>query len=178
MMFVFCEDSGKPNQMQNLLNCLRSTMKIPALILLAAALLASGCSSLRFPGVFRIDVGQGNLITKEMIDKLRVGMTPRQVEYVMGSAMITDTFHPDRWDYLYSLETGKGILVQNQLTLYFDNERLARIDTSRYKDPEALRNDLLKQMGLPVPPANAPVDDSEIQPKPEPDTAPPENTEA
>lgn len=162
--------------MQNLLNCLRSRLTLPALTIVLAAMLATGCSSVRFPGVFRIDVGQGNLITKEMIDKLRVGMTPRQVEYVMGSAMITDTFHPDRWDYLYSLETGKGIMMQNQLTLYFENERLARIDTARYKDPEQLRNDLLEQMGLPVPPANTPA--PEIEPKPEPDTAPPENSDA
>lgn len=153
MMFVFCEDSGKTYQMQNLLNSLHALQKAFVPALLVATLLTAGCSSLRFPGVFRIDVGQGNLITKDMIDKLRLGMTPRQVEYVMGSAMLADTFHPDRWDYLYSLETGKGLMVQNQLTLYFDNERLAKIDTSRYKDPEALRNDLLKQMGLPVPPA-------------------------
>jgi len=151
MMFVFCEDSGKPYQMQNLLNAFRSGRHAATLILLVATLLAGGCSSLRFPGVFRIDVGQGNLITKEMVDKLRVGMTPRQVEYVMGSPMVADTFHPNRWDYIYSLETGKGIQIQNQLTLFFNNERLARIDTSRYKDPEQLRNDLLQQMGLPVP---------------------------
>lgn len=129
---------------------LRNTV-LPAALIFAAITMISGCSSLRFPGVYRIDIGQGNLITKEMIDKLKVGMTPRQVEYVMGSPMIADTFHPDRWDYLYSLETGTGILVQNQLTLYFENERLSRIDESRYKDPDKLRNDLLKQMGLPVP---------------------------
>ena len=137
--------------MQNLLNAFRSGRHAATLILLVATLLAGGCSSLRYPGVCRIDVAQGNLITKEMVDKLRVGMTPRQVEYVMGSPMVADTFHPNRWDYIYSLETGKGIQIQNQLTLFFNNERLARIDTSRYKDPEQLRNDLLQQMGLPVP---------------------------
>ena len=150
MMSVFCEDSGKPYQMQNLLNAFYRSSPA-ALLIIALTLATSGCSSLRFPGVFRIDVGQGNLITKEMLDKLRVGMTPRQVEYVMGTPMIADTFHPERWDYIYSLETGKGILVQNQLTLFFENERLAIIDTSRYKDPEALRNDLLQQMGIEIP---------------------------
>lgn len=136
--------------MQNLLNAFYRSSPA-ALLIIALTLATSGCSSLRFPGVFRIDVGQGNLITKEMLDKLRVGMTPRQVEYVMGTPMIADTFHPERWDYIYSLETGKGILVQNQLTLFFENERLAIIDTSRYKDPEALRNDLLQQMGIEIP---------------------------
>lgn len=124
----------------------------PYLFIALIALLASGCSSLRFPGVFRIDIGQGNILTQEMVDKLRVGMTPRQVEYVMGSPMIVDTFHPDRWDYLYSLETGKGLTVRNHLVLYFENERLAKIDDSLYQDPEDQRNNLLKQLGLPVPP--------------------------
>lgn len=154
--------------MQNLLNAFYRSSPA-ALLIIALTLVTSGCSSLRFPGVFRIDVGQGNLITKEMLDKLRVGMTPRQVEYVMGAPMVADTFHPERWDYIYSLETGKGILVQNQLTLFFENERLAKIDTSRYKDPEALRNDLLQQMGIEIP---KPVDEAEnAKPEEKPDQA-------
>lgn len=108
----------------------------------------SACSTLRFPGVFRIDIGQGNLITKDMVDKLRVGMTPRQVRYVMGSPMIADTFHPERWDYLYNLETGKGLLIENHLVLYFEGERLARIDNSEYRNPDQLREDLIRQLGL------------------------------
>ena len=163
MMSVFCEDSGKPYQMQNLLNAFRRGTPA-ALLILIVSLAATGCSSLRFPGVYRIDVGQGNLITKEMLDKLRVGMTPRQVEYVMGSPMIADTFHPERWDYIYSLETGKGILVQNQLTLYFENERLAKIDTSRYKDPEEIRKDLFRQMGIEIPNAEEPEKPKEEKP--------------
>lgn len=121
------------------------------ILLIFTAVSTAACSSLRFPGVFRIDVGQGNLITKDMVDKLRVGMTPRQVRYVMGSPMIDDTFHPDRWDYLYNLETGKGLLLENHLVLYFEGERLARIDKSEYKDPDQLRNDLLKQLGIKAP---------------------------
>ncbi len=163
MIIAFCEDSGKQNQMQNLLRQIR----LPALIVVMAATVLSGCSSLRFPGVYRIDIGQGNLITKEMIEKLKLGMTPRQVQYVMGSPMIADTFHANRWDYMYSLETGTGIQVKNQITLYFENERLAKIDDSLYKDPDQLRNDLLKQMGLPIAPksgeaqpdTNAPAND-------------------
>lgn len=124
----------------------------PLLLIGLISLLASGCSSLRFPGVYRIDIGQGNILTQEMVEKLRIGMTPRQVEYVMGSPMIIDTFHPDRWDYLYHLETGKGLSIRNHLVLYFENERLARIDDSLYKDPDDLRNNLLEQLGLPTAP--------------------------
>lgn len=144
MDVFFGEDSGKHHQMQKLLRILLIFSLIPT------TLVTSACSSLRFPGVFRIDVGQGNLITKDMVDKLRVGMTPRQVRYVMGSPMIADTFHPDRWDYLYNLETGKGIFIENHLVLYFEGERLARIDNAEYKDPEQLRNDLMKQLGIEI----------------------------
>lgn len=104
--------------------------------------LIAGCSSFRFPGVFRIDIGQGNIITAEMIEKLKVGMTKRQVEYVMGSAMIKDPFSPDRWDYIYNYETGRGTFVENQLTLYFEGDRLQRIDDSRLKAPEKVREQL------------------------------------
>lgn len=144
--------------------------KLLVILLVLSTTLSAGCGSLRFPGVFRIDVGQGNLITKDMVDKLRVGMTPRQVRYVMGSPMIADTFNPNRWDYLYNLETGKGLLVENHLVLYFEGERLARIDTTEYKDPEQLRNHLLKQMGIEIP---KPKPDAEAaEPEEEPAAAP------
>lgn len=135
------------------------------LLVFGATLTTTGCGSLQFPGVFRIDVGQGNLITKDMVDKLRVGMTPRQVRYVMGSPMIADTYNPNRWDYLYNLETGKGLLVENHLVLHFEGERLARIDTTEYKDPEQLRKQLLEQMGIKVEPATADEADSSDSPE-------------
>jgi outer membrane protein assembly factor BamE len=124
--------------------------KLLRILLILSLIPMAACSSLRFPGVFRIDVGQGNLITKDMVEKLRVGMSPRQVKYVMGSPMIADTFHPQRWDYLYNLETGKGLFVENHLVLYFEGERLARIDNSAYRDPDQLRADVMKQLGIEI----------------------------
>lgn len=110
--------------------------------ILGCLLLLSGCSSLRFPGVFRIDIGQGNIITKDMIEKLEIGMTKKQVEYVTGSAMIKDPFTPNRWDYVYNYETGQGALIENRLTLFFENDQLKKIDDSRLKDPENVRKEL------------------------------------
>ncbi len=141
--------------------------KLLIILLMLGTTALSGCGSMRFPGVFRIDVGQGNLITKDMVDKLRVGMTPRQVRYVMGSPMISDTFNPNRWDYLYNLETGKGLLIENHLILYFDGERLARIDNSEYKDPDQLRDEVLKQMGIKVE-GDAKTETGAPEPKEEP----------
>jgi outer membrane protein assembly factor BamE len=67
-------------------------------LLATACLLVSlaACSSLEFPGVYRLPIDQGNVITQEMVDKLKIGMTRSQVEYVMGTPLVRDTFSPKR----------------------------------------------------------------------------------
>ena len=79
-----------------------------------------GCS---FPGVHKIDIQQGNVITQDMVDQLRPGMTTRQVRFIMGTPLITDTFHSNRWDYLYSIQTGGGIRHQERISLVFDDNQ-------------------------------------------------------
>ncbi|MBK6757145.1 MAG: outer membrane protein assembly factor BamE [Moraxellaceae bacterium] len=60
----------------------------------------SGCNALK---VYTIDLPQGNPITQADANKLKLGMSPSQVRYVLGSPMITDTFNAQRWDYVYRL---------------------------------------------------------------------------
>jgi len=105
--------------------------------------LSTACSTIQFPGVYRIDVGQGNIISEGSKEKLKLGMTPRQVRYVMGNPLIQDPLHPGRWDYLYAFKSGKGPQAENRLTLFFNNERLVKIDDSQYQDPEVLSKALL-----------------------------------
>ncbi|MGH8354495.1 MAG: outer membrane protein assembly factor BamE [Pseudomonas sp.] len=82
----------------------------------------AGCS---FPGVYKIDIQQGNVVTQDMIDQLRPGMTRRQVRFIMGNPLLTDTFHANRWDYLYSLQPGGGQRQQERISLVFDgNDQL------------------------------------------------------
>lgn len=89
---------------------------------LMALLAVAGCS---FPGVYKIDIQQGNVVTQDMIDQLRPGMTRRQVRFIMGNPLITDTFHANRWDYLYSLQPGGGERQQERISLEFDgNDQL------------------------------------------------------
>lgn len=95
------------------------------LISVALATLVSACSE--FPGVYKIDIPQGNVVTQEMVDKLRPGMTQSQVRYVMGTPLITDTFSPNRWDYLYSLKEGNQPRTQERISLYFEDDKLVRI---------------------------------------------------
>ncbi|TLX62883.1 outer membrane protein assembly factor BamE [Stutzerimonas nosocomialis] len=82
----------------------------------------AGCS---FPGVYKVDIQQGNVVTQDMIDQLRPGMTRRQVRFIMGNPLITDTFHANRWDYVYSIQPGGSRRQQERMSLIFsDNDQL------------------------------------------------------
>ncbi|MCS5543380.1 MAG: outer membrane protein assembly factor BamE, partial [SAR86 cluster bacterium] len=71
------------------------------------------------PKIFQVVVNQGNLVDKEMLNKLEVGMTESQVKYVLGTPLITDTFHFNRWDYYTSVSQGTEIYAESKVTLYF-----------------------------------------------------------
>ena len=83
-----------------------------------------GCSSINFPGVYRIQVPQGNVINEEMVAKLKPGMTRRQVRFVMGTPLIEDTFNTDRWDYVYTVRRARKIEQEASVSLIFDGDRL------------------------------------------------------
>jgi outer membrane protein assembly factor BamE len=96
-----------------------------------AALAAAGCSSVpRIPGVtpYRMEIQQGNFVSQEMVAQLKPGMTKDQVRFILGTPMVTDIFHADRWDYIYWREASNGRREQRKLTVLFDNGQLARID--------------------------------------------------
>ena len=78
---------------------------------------------------YRMEIQQGNFITQEMLSQLRPGMTRDQVRFVLGSPLIVDLFHADRWDYVFqrALEYNKGF-EQRRVTVFFDKDKLARID--------------------------------------------------
>lgn len=81
-----------------------------------------------FPGVYKIDIQQGNVITQEMIDQLKPGMTKRQVQFVMGTPLIRDTFNQNRWDYVYSLQPGGKTRQQESVAIYFEDDLLSRFE--------------------------------------------------
>ena len=94
---------------------------------LLAGLIGCG-SNIGFPGVYRINVEQGNVVTEEMVDQLRPGLNRRQVRYIMGTPLIEDSFHEDRWDYRYTLRNGNETLTETQLTLWFEGDELVRVE--------------------------------------------------
>jgi len=86
-------------------------------------LLLSACS------VHKIDIQQGNVITQEMFEKLKVGMDKARVELTLGAPLIVDPFRRERWDYVYIYEAGNTDEHQSaHLTVYFENNRLSKID--------------------------------------------------
>jgi len=95
-----------------------------AVLLLPVCLAMPGCGFVGFPGVYRIDVEQGNLVDQEMIEQLKPGMSRRQVRFIMGSPLVEDTFNPDRWDYPYVIRNGRDIIREAHVTVLFDEDRL------------------------------------------------------
>ena len=96
-----------------------------AVLLLISAALCGGCH-FSFPKVANVAVQQGNVITQEMVDRLKPGMTRRQVAFVMGEPVVRDPFNPDRWDYVYSVQVGSVVYQQLRMSLFFENETLAK----------------------------------------------------
>ncbi len=97
--------------------------------LCTATLFMAACSDTgKIPGVYRPDIQQGNVVTQEMVDKLRPDMTKAQVRYIMGTPLLVDTFHQDRWDYLYTLEAEGNDRTQERISIFFEDDRLARIE--------------------------------------------------
>ena len=88
---------------------------------LCAALLGSGCQS------YKIDIPQGNIITRDMVARLRVGMSRDQVRFVLGSPLLADIFHAERWDYVYRVTQGGDTSTDERLTVFFSGDKLARV---------------------------------------------------
>ena len=92
---------------------------------LLVLLFITGCSSI--PSVlYKIDVQQGNIITQDMVDKLKPNMTKSQVRFILGTALIGDVFHKDRWDYVYRLLQHGNLVEEYKLTVFFEDDKLVR----------------------------------------------------
>ena len=109
--------------------------RLPRIALcMACAALVAGCAmpkpkmpkiSFKMPRVHKVTVQQGNVITQEMIDRLKPGMTREQVAFVMGEPVVRNTFNQDRWDYVYTIEAPGRFEDEKRVTLYFQNGLLS-----------------------------------------------------
>jgi outer membrane protein assembly factor BamE len=102
--------------------------------LLSSALLlaVAGCGGWSNPidrlSPHRIDIQQGNVITQEMLGKLKPGMTPSQVRFILGTPLIVDPFRANRWDYVYHHEKGGKLVEHRRVTVVFENEKLKGLE--------------------------------------------------
>ena len=88
------------------------------------------------PGVYRIDIQQGNVVNRAMLDRLEIGMERSKVRFILGTPLLVDPFNRNRWVYLYSLRRGSGDETKLRVSVYFVDDRLARIEEDI--DPEAI----------------------------------------
>ena len=100
-------------------------------IILLALPLAAACASA--PSItsyltpYRIDVRQGNFVSQEMVAQLKAGQTKDQVRFILGTPLLADMFHADRWDYVYRFQPGRGEAQQRRVTVFFSDGKLSRI---------------------------------------------------
>ena len=94
------------------------------------ALVVAGCSWVPRPVTeYRIDIQQGNVLTQDMVSQLKPGLTKDQVRFILGTPVLMDMFHANRWDYVYRLQKGStGEVEMRQFSTYFDaGDRLVRV---------------------------------------------------
>lgn len=106
-------------------------MPIGALLLLP--LLLSACANPfsrerldSYSITYKINIQQGVVVTQEMVEQLKPGMTREQVRFVLGTPILTDPFHADRWDYPFRFQPGRGKIEERRFTVFFDGDKLAR----------------------------------------------------
>lgn len=100
------------------------------LILLFVVLaISSGC-------VYRANISQGNLIKQEDLDQAEVGMTRNQIRFLLGTPMVDDPFHKNRWDYVYYLKIGrKDAANERWVSIFFEEDRVTEIRKEQELNP-------------------------------------------
>ena len=100
-------------------------------LFLPCLLLAGACSyegGVKLPGVYRVDIQQGNVVDQQMLDRLEPGMDKYQVQFILGTPAIVDPFHTDQWEYLFTLSEDGDTRRQRHIRVHFEDGRLAWVD--------------------------------------------------
>jgi len=140
----------------------RATLRGAALALALAA--TGGCATAdkymptwRSFGVYKMDVNQGNYLSQDMVDKLKVGMTQAQVKQVLGTPLVASPFRADRWDYIYEYSQQGRVTEHRTFTVWFADSKLARWEGDAL--PETVL-DLNRSASAKALPSNAPGEKS------------------
>lgn len=101
------------------------------------SLVLGGCGWFPSLGVYKLDINQGNYVSQDQVDRLKVGQTRQQVKGALGTPMLADPFHADRWDYSYLFTRQGKTLEHRQFTVYFVDDKLARWEGDEAPPPPA-----------------------------------------
>ena len=101
------------------MNIMKENLKVSTAFLFIFIIIS--CSAI---SPYKVPVTQGNIFDEEDIAKLQIGQTMDQVKFVLGSPMISDPFHPSRWDYMSLVTIGEEKIVEKKLIVFFDDENL------------------------------------------------------
>ncbi len=111
----------------------RSPRRLAAAAIALAAVLASGCATvdtylptLRSFGIYKLDINQGNYLSQDMVDKLKVGQTKVQVRQLLGTPLLVSPFRDERWDYVYEFTRQGRVVEHRTFTVYFVADKVAR----------------------------------------------------
>jgi len=97
--------------------------------LLVAVPLVAACNPLTTLSVYRMEVQQGNYISQEAVAQLKLGMTKEQVRFVLGTPLVADIFHENRWDYVYRRQRENSRQVEERrVSVFFDGDKLVRLE--------------------------------------------------
>ena len=109
--------------------------KFKQLIYISCCFITLSACAEWLPEAHKLDLQQGNTVKLEQLEGISIGMTKTEVRKIMGSPMLSDPFHDQRWDYIYRFIPNKGFERKSLLTLYFEDDVLVKIDDSQYVEP-------------------------------------------
>ena len=96
-------------------------------LLAAVSFAPAACSVPQLITPYRMDIQQGNYISQEMVSQLKSGMTREQVRFVLGTPLLADIFHADRWDYVFYRDVRGGAREERKIAVIFEDGKLARV---------------------------------------------------
>jgi outer membrane protein assembly factor BamE len=142
----------------------RSLCRLPrALAMALGAFALAGCASMTAPfdnflplitqfGVYKLDINQGNYLSQDMVDKLKVGQTKPQVKATLGTPLISSAFRDNRWDYVYEFSSAGRLREHRQFTVYFKDDLLARWEGDEMPQSAQDLNRIAATRALPIDP--------------------------
>ncbi len=138
------------------LGAVSSALLLPLLLSACSSISDASRSTLHALTPYKVEVVQGNFVSREQVQALQRGMSRQQVREILGTPLITSVFHADRWEYVFTIKR-QGVAEQNRkLTVYFSGERFSRAEGDEMPSEEEFVASLGRPKGkLKIPPLEA-----------------------